>query len=334
MSQDRAIAARYFHSLSRRFLSNSAVCAARRSGQAEKKQRPFDHAKPWAFPAAGGAETDQQIEVYPGQEDAPAEGPQSESRLQTPDPRHYSLPDQPYDQSQIDSIFGKDAKLSVRQGNYILAVVHQRRLSGSIAEEGISEPQQGGNWSRTAAAEALQWLRLKHPVDEEETAARWAEEEVRRLEQDLYTKRGVSWGLIKSTGEEEKSPGPTVSPYAGGALAELTREIKKNRKANEKKRELEQEEEAELQEKERMRMQAKLLRERKQQTKAATAAAQQVDKSGRSKSGREVQKHITQEELEEWGGYERESQWSRRYRQQAAMSARRETPKMSKVSVH
>lgn len=251
------------------------------------------------------------------------------------EPRHYSLPGQPYEQAQIDQIFGKESGVDSRQGNYILAVLHERRLAGSIAEEGISEPAQAGFWSRAAAAEGLQWLRLQHPVDEEATTAQWAEEEARRIESEIYTQRGVSLGLFKPS-DDTNSKQSAGSPYAGGVLDSMTQEIKRQRTVNEKKRA----EAEEREEQERLKVQERLLLERRRQTKrdgaAAAKSASSTDRrftSSRPAAGREVQEtYIGMEGLEEWGARKNESQYSRKYRQQIAKDALREPPKMTKVS--
>ncbi|KAF2089095.1 hypothetical protein K490DRAFT_64302 [Saccharata proteae CBS 121410] len=113
------------------------------------------------------------------------------------------LPNGDLSEPEIKAVFGKD--VSPSSGNTVLRILHLRRLTGSLADEGLhfDDAPPGINSSNLNAA--LDYLRAKYPIDEEARAAAWTKAEIQRLEQELLA-RGQKLGLYKRTpGEEEQT---------------------------------------------------------------------------------------------------------------------------------
>lgn len=79
------------------------------------------------------------------------------------------------------------------QGNEILRIIHERRVTGSLGDRGIKIDHV--NVPRSSLTRALRWLRENHPVDEQSAAARWAAKELDKFEGG-YIGRAERLGLI------------------------------------------------------------------------------------------------------------------------------------------
>jgi rhomboid-like protein len=82
----------------------------------------------------------------------------------------------------------------------VLQDLQFRRVTGSLAEQGISFPDDP-EVTEEHAGQGLAWLRDKYPVDEEAAAAEWAEEEAAKLEAN-YTQRAEELWLYKRNDDE------------------------------------------------------------------------------------------------------------------------------------
>ncbi|KAF1988419.1 hypothetical protein K402DRAFT_23533 [Aulographum hederae CBS 113979] len=115
-----------------------------------------------------------------------------------------SLPKIALSASEVAGIFG--AHLSPESANRLLRLIHSRRVSGLLAEDGILFSSndfgpQAKEWTQDVGMKALQWLRDEYPIDEEGAAQQWAAEEAQKLEAELLA-RGEKIGLYKA----EKRP--------------------------------------------------------------------------------------------------------------------------------
>ena len=110
---------------------------------------------------------------------------QTETHPQTqPTPNELPLPSGPLSPSQIHAIFGPS--IPTKTGNEVLRTLHRRRVSGSLAERGISDlAGRAPQLTRERVLDGLAWLREEFPVDEEGAAARWAEGETERVGREI-----------------------------------------------------------------------------------------------------------------------------------------------------
>lgn len=123
------------------------------------------------------------------------------------------LPGGELSQPTINAAFGTEG-LDADTGNYILSVMHWRRLSGALIDQELTFPKESGV-SREQAARGLGYLRQVMPeVDEEANGQQWVEEENQRLQQQLED-RAVKLKLYKAqesdTQEEEEALPPPES---------------------------------------------------------------------------------------------------------------------------
>jgi rhomboid-like protein len=117
------------------------------------------------------------------------------------------LPGGELSQPQINGIFGND-DLDADTGNYVLSVLHWRRLSGALIDTGIEFPADSGVTS-DQAFRGLEYVRSLDPAFNEQAAGQiWAEEESARL-QDQLAERAVNLRLYKRD-EEPEPPSETV----------------------------------------------------------------------------------------------------------------------------
>lgn len=111
------------------------------------------------------------------------------------------LPAGELSQPEINAIFDTDA-LDADTGNYILSVMHWRRMSGALIDTGLDFPRRSGVTQETAL-KGLQYVRTVVPgFDEQEAGQRWAEEESLRL-QDEIKERSIKLGIYKRDPAEE-----------------------------------------------------------------------------------------------------------------------------------
>ena len=120
------------------------------------------------------------------------------------------LPGGDRSQTQINAIFqGEDVDKDT--GNYILSVMHWRRMSGALIDVGIEFPKDSGVTSEQALR-GLKYVRTLAPnFDEQGAGETWVEEESQRL-QDQIQERSIKLGLYKrdeveAEGEEEIDQG-------------------------------------------------------------------------------------------------------------------------------
>jgi rhomboid-like protein len=114
------------------------------------------------------------------------------------------LPEGERSQPEINGIFnGED--VDVDTGNYILSVMHWRRMSGALIDKGLDFPKQSGV-TREQALRGLLYVRRVIPdVDEAALGAVWAEEESKRAAKEIQD-RAVKLGIYKPLQEEEVNP--------------------------------------------------------------------------------------------------------------------------------
>lgn len=86
--------------------------------------------------------------------------------------------------ADIKHIFG--ARVSPRDGNNVLRILHHRRTSGSLADYGVDNLGSVSGVTRAHALKALDWLREQYPVDEARAAEAWAEKEANRIAYELW----------------------------------------------------------------------------------------------------------------------------------------------------
>ncbi|CZT16889.1 uncharacterized protein RCC_02724 [Ramularia collo-cygni] len=137
------------------------------------------------------------------------------------------LPNGERTQAEINAIFGGE-QLDVDTGNYILSVMHWRRLSGALIDAGLDFPKDSGV-ERGQALAGLEYIRQLVPdVDEAAEGARYAEEEVVREQQRIQA-RAVKLGIYKANpedaaeeevyGEEESKQGTEYGRERSGQSA-------------------------------------------------------------------------------------------------------------------
>ena len=111
------------------------------------------------------------------------------------------LPNGDLSQPTINGIFGNE-DVDVETGNYIVNVMHWRRMSGALIDSGLDFPR-AREVTREQALKALAYVRtLDLAFDESEAGQRWAEEESLRLQEELVA-RSVKLGLLKPVEGEE-----------------------------------------------------------------------------------------------------------------------------------
>lgn len=150
-------------------------------------------------------------------------------------------------QTEISSIFGPAT--DVDTGNYILSVMHYRRMSGSLIDAGLTFPSDTGV-TPDMAMRGLDYVRTLMPgFDESDAGDAWAEEEAAKLEQELI-QRAENIGIYKKLEAEEdveQEPQRRDDPlYGKSELLELRRrneaifeQQEEQRKKDEAKREAE-----------------------------------------------------------------------------------------------
>ncbi|KAK4560309.1 hypothetical protein LTR86_005503 [Recurvomyces mirabilis] len=103
--------------------------------------------------------------------------------------------------SKLQQVFDSNA-VDADTGNYILSVLHWRRMSGALIDSGIDFPR-GSGVSRDTALRGLQYIRSLDPAfDEQAAGARWAEEEGLRLQEEIQ-ERARSLGIYKQDKDAE-----------------------------------------------------------------------------------------------------------------------------------
>ena len=110
------------------------------------------------------------------------------------------LPGGERSQPEINAIFnGED--VDVDTGNYILSVMHWRRMSGALIDVGLQFPT-GSGVTREQVLKGLEYVRAQMPdVDEAGNGSRWAQEEEQRLRDEIEA-RAVKVGLYKPKAED------------------------------------------------------------------------------------------------------------------------------------
>ncbi|KAK4547433.1 hypothetical protein LTR36_001089 [Oleoguttula mirabilis] len=103
-------------------------------------------------------------------------------------------------QPDINAIFGGE-EIDADTGNYILSVMHWRRMSGALIDSGLDFTKRSGV-TRDQALMALQHVRTLVPgFNEQEAGQQWAEEESLRLQEEIR-ERSVKLGLYKPEAED------------------------------------------------------------------------------------------------------------------------------------
>ncbi|KAK1812013.1 hypothetical protein LTR12_013629 [Friedmanniomyces endolithicus] len=112
------------------------------------------------------------------------------------------LPNGDLSQPDIKTLFGSEG-VDVDNGNYILNVMHWRRMSGALVDSGLDFPRRSGV-TREEALQALQYVRSLDPgFDEQAAGQTWAEEETLRLQEEIQ-QRAISVGIYKRDPEYDE----------------------------------------------------------------------------------------------------------------------------------
>ena len=135
-------------------------------------------------------------------------------------------------------VFGSE--IPRKKGNSLLGEIQRRRITGSLAEEGLQFPVEL-EIDQDQALRGLEWLRANYPMDEEAAAAQWAAEELDRLDAETrayYERRGQELRLYKSDPDKKTRRAPSVhnAVDAGSVLVQRQKEIESIRREEEKRR--------------------------------------------------------------------------------------------------
>jgi rhomboid-like protein len=131
----------------------------------------------------------------------------------------------------IKGIFGDGVSQS--DGNGVLYELHDRRLSGSLSEYGISFQESVGVTEAQAMA-GLEWLRREYPIDEAGAALEYAESAERGL-QGEQLEQAVKYRLYK-----EDQPGESV--YGHSVVQEKAKEWQESYMEKQRQKEILREE--------------------------------------------------------------------------------------------
>ena len=130
-------------------------------------------------------------------------------------------------QPDINAVFGSE-EIDADTGNYILNVMHWRRMSGALIDDGLKFPK-GSDVSRNAALKGLEYVRTLDPgFDETAAGQRWAEEESERLRQELQ-ERAVNLGIyrrVETEAEEDQQGTEYGRERSGESFLQRQREEK------------------------------------------------------------------------------------------------------------
>jgi hypothetical protein len=199
-----------------RFLS----CTAQRSAKTQPRNATKKQKSAGGSSSKGPAVTP----IVPRQ--SPAEENQAVETLDE------ELPWDPLSAEEIKGIFGDTVSLS--DGNGVLYELHDRRISGSLSEYGISF-QEAVAVTEAQAMAGLEWLRREHPVDEAGAALEYAENAEAGL-QGEQLEAAVKWRLYK----EEEQTGERL--YGHSVVQEKAKEWQESYKERQIQRQILREE--------------------------------------------------------------------------------------------
>ena len=138
----------------------------------------------------------------------------------------------PVSESEINAIFGQSV-VSQKLGNRTLAVLHARRLEGTLDLDLPADITR--TFTQSQLDNALEWLRQKYPIDEDAAILARIEREEREAEEKLV-RRAEELGLYKpQSGSYEAELGEDKSVYGKSVLKEV-REQNEKRLLAEKER--------------------------------------------------------------------------------------------------
>lgn len=156
-------------------------------------------------------------------------------RQQTPGEPRIKIPFGAQSREALGRIFQQDG-IGYEDGNKILRILHQRRVIGSLVDKGLAIAG-NHNVKNESLQHALDWLREGYPVDEQEAAEIWAEQEAARLE-GTYIAKAEKLGLYKPLDGTEKQELSTKSVYGVSVIDEF-KKFHEERRAREAKEKLE-----------------------------------------------------------------------------------------------
>ncbi|RHZ66176.1 hypothetical protein CDV55_106872 [Aspergillus turcosus] len=140
---------------------------------------------------------------------------------QSAPPAEHGVPPraEPFSQAEINKIFGPRAKISSAMGNRVLAVLHGRRVDGTLDLDLPKDIIRSVPPSSRDAA--LEWLRENYPLDEDAAIlARIEREELE--EQQKLIRRAEELGLYKpQSGTFGAERGEADDPYGKSVLKEI-----------------------------------------------------------------------------------------------------------------
>lgn len=138
------------------------------------------------------------------------------SRKRDPNSAETLPQEQPFSHGEIAGIFGR-ARISTNLGNRTIAVLHARRLAGTLDLDLPVDITRIVTQSQLDAA--LQWLRTNHPVDED--AAILARIEKEEQEEEERARQAEKMGLYKpQSGSYGAELGKNKSVYGKSVLEE------------------------------------------------------------------------------------------------------------------
>ncbi|RHZ66229.1 rhomboid protease PCP1 [Aspergillus thermomutatus] len=140
---------------------------------------------------------------------------------QSAPPAEHGVPPrpEPFSPAEINKIFGSRAKISPAMGNRVLAVLHGRRVAGTLDLDLPKDITRSVRLSSLDAA--LEWLRKNYPLDEDAAIlARIEREELE--EQQKLIRRAEELGLYKpQSGTFGAERGDSNDPYGKSVLKEI-----------------------------------------------------------------------------------------------------------------
>lgn len=214
----------------RSFTATSAVAAKSRNNRTPSAPK----SNPKIASRTAEARNDARLQAAPTvashTEGVPAGGEEEEEEEEALTWRDYDpaggmpLPNGELSQPEINAVFNGE-EVDADTGNYILSVMHWRRMSGALIDVGLDFPNDSGV-HRDWALKGLQYVRVIVPdVDESAAGQSWAEEESQRLQEEIQA-RAVKLGIYKAAPEEEQEQEQAQedSPYAPSQLQRMREE--------------------------------------------------------------------------------------------------------------
>lgn len=163
--------------------------------------------------------------------------PASSARAPRSRPKHKDpsirIPFNNLELDELQTIFKYD--VGQKEGNIILRILHERRVSGSLIDLGV-RIEGAAELPLSATNSALDWLRQRYPVDEQAAAQVWTQKEVQKLEQS-YIDRAERLGLYQTEPGEKHVPSRSTADTSSSVIDEFRRHHEQRRAKEARRRE-------------------------------------------------------------------------------------------------